>query len=77
MRKEEKKQGIVKFLKLRSWILSRGIPTRSFLHEELSEVVLLGGTLRSKREQRGARQKEADTSRICEFLRMNFPSFTG
>ena len=28
-------------------------------------------------QQRGARQEEADTSRIREFLRMNPPSFTG
>ncbi|WMV36755.1 hypothetical protein MTR67_030140 [Solanum verrucosum] len=28
-------------------------------------------------QQRGARQEEADTSRIHEFLRMNPPSFTG
>ncbi|KAH0710411.1 hypothetical protein KY284_011838 [Solanum tuberosum] len=28
-------------------------------------------------QQRGARQEEADTSRIREFLRMNRPSFTG
>ena len=29
------------------------------------------------RKQQGARQKGADTSRVCEFLRMNPPSFTG
>ncbi|WMV38098.1 hypothetical protein MTR67_031483 [Solanum verrucosum] len=28
-------------------------------------------------QQRGARQEEADTSRIREFLRMNPPSFSG
>ena len=28
-------------------------------------------------QQRGARQQEADTLRIREFLRMNPPSFTG
>ncbi|KAG5614487.1 hypothetical protein H5410_014311 [Solanum commersonii] len=27
-------------------------------------------------QQRGARQEEADTLRVCEFLRMNSPSFT-
>ena len=29
------------------------------------------------KQQRRARQEEADTARIREFLRMNFPSFTG
>ncbi|WMV14145.1 hypothetical protein MTR67_007530 [Solanum verrucosum] len=28
-------------------------------------------------QQRGARQEEANTSRICDFLRVNPPSFTG
>ena len=29
------------------------------------------------RQQRGSQQEAADTSMICEFLKMNPPSFTG
>ncbi|WMV59617.1 hypothetical protein MTR67_053002 [Solanum verrucosum] len=46
----------------------RGHPARRNIEEQ---------ELPNALEQRRARQEEADTSRIREFLRMNPPSFTG
>uniref|UniRef100_M1DMF2 Retrotransposon gag protein n=1 Tax=Solanum tuberosum TaxID=4113 RepID=M1DMF2_SOLTU len=65
-KKEEKGEEKERFVEISLWISSGVIPTRYVR----SDSVGVG-------KQRGARQEEADTSRIRDFLRMNPPSFTG
>ncbi|XP_015084297.1 uncharacterized protein LOC107027727 [Solanum pennellii] len=54
-------------------------PQREFINVEFREAIRILGQLVTNQvgKQQGARQKEADISRILEFLRMNPPSFIG
>ncbi|KAH0669628.1 hypothetical protein KY289_024121 [Solanum tuberosum] len=54
-------------------------PQGELTNDEFREAIRMLSQVVTNQDgkQRGARQEKANTSRICEFLRMNPPSFTG